>query len=101
MIRIYGGSDDLVEIEGDYNEELNVEMNKWMPITIGDEKGGLLVHVGYGLLSRNGVWEICVEQIDEDVPIPWLVTIGVAPQGYSTLLTVNCPRGTPIQWGTE
>ena len=103
MIRIYGASDDIVEIEGDVNEETSPGRS----IVIGTKvDGGLVVSMKYGVGAA--VWQARVRQIDEGIPVPWPVTIGNAephgfpdPQTYSVLVTIDCPAGTPVFVGKK
>lgn len=97
MLRIYGASDDLVEIEGDVSEELGAR-DRQRTITIGDDKGGLRVIAKYAPGSR-AVWRLSVEPIDEEVPIPWPVHVELAEPGYSCAVVVDCPPGTPVAFG--
>lgn len=106
MIRIYGASDDLIEIEGDVEEGICRVSGKGPSITIGGREGGVVVRMTYGH-GDSGVWAAFVRQIDENVPIPWSVTIDVAPAphryppggcGYSTRVSIDCPPETPVTW---
>lgn len=70
MITVFGASDDLIEIEGDIDEEFNV---------LGDEDDGWLLAFSNGTVLRvkytKGVWritmvtnigELSIEQAPED-----------------------------------
>jgi len=103
-IRIYGASDDLVEIEGDVTDEVNPGSS----ITVGTAAAGVVVKMRYGKRKGAAVWEAVVGQIDEGVPIPWAVTIsGLASQGdnrdhprdYTAIVDIACPPGTPVRHG--
>ena len=99
MIRIYGVSDDLVEIEGDVEEEIGC-YDKAVTLEVGGAKGGLRVVAEYAprhASSDVGVWRLGVEPIDEDVPIPWPVRVELAERGYSPVINIDCPPGTPVQ----
>lgn len=116
-VRFYGGSDDLIELEG-----VSVGPNQpsddtvsWVAtgnlrdvdeiggdkqrFLVGREDEGVLVTVSY----EHGVWAVMVSQVDEKVPIPWAITIEHHPQhrhhsiGYSVLATIGCPPGTPVK----
>ena len=52
MIKIYGASDDLIEIEGDFTEEFDVNFDEITFIGISD---GTLLRVSY-----DGMWHIIV-----------------------------------------
>lgn len=103
-MKVYGQSDDLIEVEG----VRKVGKRSWVTaagyagdefsrgrIQVGDRAGGLIVKMAYG--KRAGVWSACVEQIDEEVPIPWPVSITVSDRGYSVIVNIDCPDGVPVQ----
>ena len=102
MIRIYGASDDLVEIEGDVSDE--VSQLRW--ILIGDETRGVRVRMKYAATkTSDGVWEGRVEQVKEGVPM-FPITIDEAepgghpdPRSYSVRINIDCPPGTPVHVG--
>jgi hypothetical protein len=102
MIRIYGTSDDIVEIDGDVSEELSAYTTPRV-ITVGDANGGLCVVVEYAPAHVNtgGNWRIAVELIGEDVPIPWPVSMEVRECPYSPTLVIDCPPGTPVTWDKQ
>jgi len=97
MIRIYGASDDLVEIDGDVVDEVDC-YKSGVEITIGTQAGagkdaeGLTVRAEHGRLG----WLIGVALFDDDAPIPWPVRIET--QDYSPCVVVECPPGTPVTW---
>ena len=103
MIILYGASDDLVEIEGDVQEEIGC-YEKAVLVTIGrpevdlgQNAYGVQVRMSYG--DEAGVWAARIAPIDEDVPIPWPVR--VSAWGYSAHVVVECPPGTPVTWRVE
>lgn len=71
VIKIYGHSDDCLEIGGDADEEFGA-INKRVEILIGDKTAGVVVGGRYG---DAGVWEFDVRQVDEGVPVPWPISI--------------------------
>ncbi len=108
-IKIYGASDDLVEIEGHPDGDEVGCYEKDVIVTIGNASGGLLVRMSYedrfkgapGLTDAAfGCWSATVAPIAEDIPIPWPVTItnpiGRNGRGYSACVTVECPDETPL-----
>jgi len=101
MLRIYGASDDLVEIEGIVSDELGA-YERARTITVGDTSGGVVVRVEYAVANRAGVWSVAFEPIDEDVPIPWPISVKLNAirdgRGYSTEASIDCPAGTPVSW---
>ena len=98
MIRIYGASDDLVEIEGDVEDEISPGRS----IIIGTAARGMRVVFKYG---KGGVWGGFVAQLDEGVPMFPLVVREAEPHGYpdpkaySVLFEIDCPKGTPVMVG--
>lgn len=87
MIRIYGASDDLVEIEGITggnagDDHLELDANNAV-IILGDKvTGGVLIGVRYSdpTLAPDreegaGCWAVQVSPLENGVPIPWPVTI--------------------------
>lgn len=114
-VSVYGASDDLVELEGGVDDEIGcyekpVEIEFGHPGPDSDGKGvRLLVEYAPG---GSAVWRIAVEPLDENVEmfpcrIPGLggdgavtFTDGVRKQGkgYTPLLVVECPSGTPVRW---
>lgn len=96
MIRIYGHSDDVVCIDGDVRDELGA-YDRERTITVGGEGEGLEVTAVY---SDSGTWQFSLRQLDEDVPMPWGVRI-VPEHAYSLAVIVECPPGTPVDFGEE
>jgi hypothetical protein len=102
MIRIYGASDDLVEIEGDVQDEVS----PGKMIKIGTDEKGMYVTFRYAANKKSGgVWRGTVEQIEEGIPM-FPMTVGLAeasgfpdPRSYSVLFTIDCPPGTPVWVG--
>lgn len=101
-IRIYGASDDLLEIDGDVQEELAC-FDKEAVVTIQDgnqpRAPGVRV-IGQYAPGKVGaaVWRLGVEPIDEDIPIPWPVSIGMK-DGYSPIVTVECSANVIVRYG--
>lgn len=104
MIRIYGASDDLVEFEGCKAADEIGRYDKDVHFVIGDpeakpgrDASGLRVWMHY---SDLGVWAASVLQLEEDVPIPWPVTIrtGEPSRGYSVIVEIDAPKDTPVSW---
>lgn len=107
MLRIYGASDDLVELEGIVSDEVNHVGGGPVRLRIGDDTGGLFVVMKYSA-GPGAVWSARIEQIEDDVPIPWPVTVrtqdpqnhcGVA--GYTVIVEIGCPEGTPVFRGKK
>ena len=115
MLRIYGYSDDNVELEGaqaaimgeqgdagalriahGLTEELRC-YDQDVEITIGDPTtGGLVVLMSYG---EPGVWAARLRQIEEDCGLPWPVRVSVnAEQGYSMAVEIDAPAGVEASY---
>jgi len=102
MIEVYGYSDDLVEIRGSYREEFGPGKGVGVVHIGSPASGGCVVRCWYAKFSgQAGVWAVSVEQLDEDIPIPWPVRIEVYSSGYSTKAIVECPDGTPVSHSVE
>ena len=107
MIRIYGCSDDLVEIEcPGRSDELSVIgedaeiMLGWDEPQPGEGTRGLVVTVAY---DGPGTWTAKLSQIDDGAPIPWPVTVKAfdtvrARVGYSVVVEIDAPDDVPIRW---
>jgi hypothetical protein len=103
-LQFYGGSDNLIEVEGWFAEEYNTTRASFL---VGDERGGCIITIAY---LKSGLWTGTVRQVEEDIPIPWNVRISTgAPHragsikgvptgcGYSVVVTVDAPLGTPFR----
>lgn len=105
MLKIYGASDDLVELEGCVEDEIDC-YDKWVQITVGypeAEHGrasqGVKVIMRYAPKWVNaGVWSAEIFPIDEDVEIPWPVKVELSERKYSAQVVIDCPEGTPVTW---
>jgi hypothetical protein len=110
MFKIYGHSDDLVEIEhlddtGERVKENNRgdEVNCWnggVNIVIGNAEAvegknaeGIRIAMRY---VKGGCWEARLAPIDEDVPCPFVTTVLI--ERYTAVVMVVCPENTPISW---
>jgi hypothetical protein len=101
MLRIYGASDDLVEIEGDHNDEFeegDVIIIGQREASAGVSAYGVQVRMTYGLAKWNtgATWAADIAPMDDGAEMPWPVTVGLAERGYSALVEVACPKGTPV-----
>jgi len=96
MTRIYGHSDDLVEVEveggaGGYAKEYNGNTR----LIFGDKDfGGCKVDMTY---VKPGVWAARIKQLAEGIPIPWdiIIRTGVGDVGYSVV--VEIPTSIPYK----
>lgn len=97
MIRIYGLSDDLVEIDGDARGEICADGAR---VYVGDEatRQGCLVTMRY---RKNGRWCAEVSLLgngDDDAEIPWPVRVTQSSDAlYSVAVHVDCPPGTKLR----
>lgn len=97
-MKIYGASDDLVEIEGgpEGDDEINV-IDKDVRFTIGsDVHGGIVVVMSYAPDDlEDGCWQARLAPIAEDVPCPWPVRVDA--KGYSAVVQIDCPRDVQMR----
>lgn len=100
MIRIYGASDDLVEVEADgpdRGDEYDAGAGG-VCLLVGTEDAGVRVHMIYG---ARGTWKATIDLVDDQKPIPWPVRVENAPVNgtnegpYSVMACIDCPIGTP------
>ena len=74
-LTIYGASDDLIEFEGVYEDEIGCFSECtdgiYFEITNKDNlKDGLVVGLIYDDPAKNGCWNISVGQLGESIPLP-------------------------------
>lgn len=99
-MRIYGASDDLLEIECDNGDDQDQEIgcyDKTVWVRIGEESEGLLVLAEYAP-GETACWRLAVEPIDDGVPCPWPMRMEI--KNYTPVLIIDCPKGTPFVFGT-
>lgn len=90
----YGASDDLLEMEGDIQDEFEAYNGTTVKLTATD--GEMLVTAHYG--GHAPVWSIGVAPADEDRPIPaWPMQYRLAENGYSTALIIQCPDDVTVE----
>jgi hypothetical protein len=93
MIKIFGHSDDCVEIEGDFTGENEFYVNScdkvWLNVYDPLTKVSVNVTVSYACEYKTGVWSIAVEPTDEDKAMPKM-SIEMAKNGYSSMLVIEC-----------
>lgn len=100
MIRIYGHSDDCLEVEGEFVGAEN-EFSCWQEIIkleIEDKAAGTgcVIVAEYARDDRAAVWHIGVEPSDEDVPMPG-IKVELYKNGYSPVFVLDCSRGTTVK----
>ncbi|ROO82654.1 hypothetical protein EDD29_0135 [Actinocorallia herbida] len=97
-IRISGGSDDLVEVEGcEGADEFNcwgIGLTGWR----GDLIGGTDTETLRIYAIYNGIWTFAATASDESLPMPdWPIRITDHPDvGHSALVEIDAPAGTRL-----
>jgi len=98
-IRIYGASDDLIEVEGCTGADEFNSYEKGYAMWRGDLRApdGQVMRA-HAVLSNDGCWSIALGQADEDRPFPaWPVTIAQHRSLlYSTVAEIEAPDGTEL-----
>lgn len=97
-LRIYGASDDLVEVEGVLEDEHNVYIDGEIPARFEVQVRG---HRKFRVAARyDGCWNFAVEQLDEGYDLPEFdFSTRQHPRpdrsegSYSTMLVVGLPEG--------
>ena len=105
MIKIFGASDDIVTYEQDGETDEIGCYDKGVRFVIGHpeaapgrDAAGVIVRMRYAPDGFEGVWTAEIGPIDEDIEIPWPVTVTLGGRGYSALVTIDCPKDTPLTW---
>ena len=105
MLKFYGCSDDLAEVDGDVSGELSPSGDYGVVAKVGTKNGGCYVRLQYNSLENNGCWDVTVGRLDEDIPIPWPIKIEMGNRmaergsdGYTAMAIIECPPGTPVVW---
>lgn len=96
MIKIYGASNDLINVEGckgaDQFSSYADGRLMWRGDLVAPNNGQMRI---YGIY--DGCWHFSIGQVDEDVPLPsWPVLISQHERGRSTLVEINAPEGTRL-----
>jgi hypothetical protein len=91
-VKIYGSSDDLIEISGVIGgDEFYIGENDQSIFVLG---GKMQITAIFG---RNGCWHFAVGQVNEDIPLPsWPMSIRQHMNGYSVELTIEVPDDVSI-----
>lgn len=100
MLRMYGSSDDLVCVEGVYEDEFQagdvIVVGQSEPAQ-GSDSQGLLVRFAYApRWVKTAVWVAELSPMDEGSPIPWRIEMTQSENGYSAQVQVHCPAETPV-----
>lgn len=103
MLKMYGASDDLVEIEGKNPgcDEIGC-FDHDVVVTVGDETtGGVRVAWHYG-----GEWTAEIGPLAEGVPIPWPIRVRGADarlreSDYSAVVEIDCPETVAVSHETR
>jgi hypothetical protein len=104
MLKIYGHSDDTLELNGDRDDTIGCYSSSVM-LTVGEieAKAGedavaLRVHARHAHGLFGGTWSFEVGMVDEDILLPdWEIRLE-NQHGYSPALIIECPIGTKVQW---
>jgi hypothetical protein len=100
ILKFYGISDDLFEVEGAIREEIGCFDNPGV-YHLKSAEGEILVVAYYGI-GNAAAWSVGLCQVDEDVPVPaWPVTYSMHERGYSVLLTMEVPDDTQLVMADE
>lgn len=98
VLKIHGGSDDLVEIAGTVQEEFYVgQGNTWQGKITDPDGGKARVYATY---TDEGCWTVALGLWDEEVELPkWDSEIisDFKLCKYSTVLILNVPDGTILE----
>lgn len=86
MVKIYGVSDDLIEIEGDIRQEIEA-YEQVKHICLSD---GLIVKINY-----DGEWNIKIVK-KGDSPVKYTPSEGVDSKNYSDIIEINGNIGWAI-----
>lgn len=100
MIKIYGHSDDCVEVEGIFRgqNEYNPPLDKPISLVVHDftfDKSVIVTAHYAAEKFSDAVWRLSVEPINEDKPMPPM-KITLAPNGYSPMLEIECSENTAV-----
>lgn len=121
MIRIYGASDDLCEVEGilfdgdaagsgsgkalransdeiGCYEQMVCFVIGNAEATAGKNAEGCRVWFRYAPPKpcKEGVWAVTVMPLDENVPCPWPLRISF--KDYTAVAEIDAPDGTPVSY---
>lgn len=105
-ITIYGASDDLIEIEGDVNDEFYLPLRGtalvWLVSPYDDGFSAMTVMVDYCVSNPNG-WSVAV-MANTGNPPDWKVTFHPREHDTETTdpaVTIDTPPGTVVTWYEE
>lgn len=96
-VRIYGASDDLVEVEGCPNADERGAYNRTVSVAIGGDKGIVVSNRHDGKLGWVTSLHLGPRFEDED-PMPFPVSVEMSHTGYSLAVIVECPDGTLVEY---
>ena len=115
MLRFSGYSDDNVRVDGmgeivrscptcgaDVEEPSQATVSSKSSDEIGCYDEDVVFNVGDKLMVTmcyRGAWGAYISQIEEDVKIPWDVSVKTNPENWaSVFVEVDCPDGTILKW---
>jgi hypothetical protein len=96
-LRVYGASDDLVELEGAISDEYNTPAGGLELVLTAPDGSALVVTALY--TKAGGTWAIGVAPAEEGEDLPdWIRTVRTSPScGYSAELVLDVPEGTIVK----
>jgi len=97
MLKISGHSDDIINLEGIVNDEVNgdganIIVGK-QSASEGEDAFGIKIKMRY---VKGGVWAATIEPLDDDVKCPWPVSVTI--ENYSAVVAIDCPKGTNVSY---
>jgi hypothetical protein len=99
-IRIYGASDDCIEVEGCEGADEFRSYEKGYVMWWGDLRApnGEVIRA-HAVLSDGDTWSIALGQVNEESPFPeWPVVIRQHTNtDYSTMVELDAPDGTVLE----
>ena len=104
-IRMYGASDDLVEVEGtdsaidrtaapDNSENVAGPGGQGGEFNVTSEEATFIIGGQVRVFSvYDGTWSFAVGMVDEDTPLPWPVRVQACPEvAYSVEVLIEVPN---------
>jgi hypothetical protein len=96
-VRVYGSSDDLIEVEGiEGEDEFNETKGGWVGVLESLDGDTALLYVDY---RKNGTWTVTLGLWEDDYILPaWPIRLysDKAVNGYSVVAEITVPDGTTV-----
>lgn len=97
MLKISGASDDIIDLKGIVNDEVNGDGANIIvgkpDASEGEDAFGVRVKMRY---AKGGIWAATIEPLGDDVKCPWPITVSI--ENYSAVVTIDCPEGTEVTY---